>query len=97
MSRLAATSPEGVMGKSPLDRPGRRSPRRDDRLARAGALPYVRPAMRGSVLLFVSMGLLACHPASDEKPVSNNVPEPSQVGSGSGGMRKHQEIGRAHV
>ncbi len=46
--------------------------------------------MRGSVLLFVSMGLLACHPASDDKPVSNTAPEPSQVGSGSGGIRKHQ-------
>jgi FKBP-type peptidyl-prolyl cis-trans isomerase len=52
--------------------------------------------MRGSVLLFVSLGLLACHPASDDKPVSSTAPEPSQVGSGagsgagSGGIRKQQ-------
>jgi FKBP-type peptidyl-prolyl cis-trans isomerase len=46
--------------------------------------------MRGSVLSFVFLGLLACHPASDDKPVSNTAPEPSQVGSGSGGIRKRQ-------
>jgi peptidylprolyl isomerase len=36
------------------------------------------------------MGLLACHPASDDKPVSNKVSESTQVGSGSGGIRKQQ-------
>ena len=46
--------------------------------------------MRGSVLSFVFLGLLACHPASDDKPVSNTAPEPGQVGSGSDGIRKRQ-------
>ena len=62
------------------------------RLARGCVLPYVRPAMRGSVILFVSLGLVACHRGSDDKPISNTAPEQSQVGSGSGsgGVRKQQ-------
>jgi peptidylprolyl isomerase len=40
--------------------------------------------------LFVSLGLLACHSASDDQPVSNTAPEPSQAGSGSGSIRKRQ-------
>jgi FKBP-type peptidyl-prolyl cis-trans isomerase len=44
--------------------------------------------MRASVLLCVSIGSLACHPASDDKSISNTVPDPNQAGSGA--VRKHQ-------
>jgi peptidylprolyl isomerase len=47
-----------------------------------------RPAMRGSVILFVFLGLLACSRTNDDKP-SSNAPPPGP-GSGSGGLRKQQ-------
>src|SRR5215468_795499 len=58
------------------------------RLARAGVFSYVRPAMRGSVILFVFIGLLACSRTNDDKP-SSTAPPPGP-GSGSGGLRKQQ-------
>src|SRR5436309_13765995 len=45
-------------------------------------------AMRGSVILFVFMGLLACSRTNDDKPsATTSAPPP---GPGSGGVRKQQ-------
>lgn len=49
--------------------------------------------MRGSVILFVSLGLLACNRDSDSKPsATTSAPATSQAGSGagSGGVRRQQ-------
>jgi FKBP-type peptidyl-prolyl cis-trans isomerase len=50
---------------------------------------YVRPAMRGSVILFVFTGLLACSRTNDDKP-SATTASPPGPGSGSGSLRKQQ-------
>src|SRR3954469_13048335 len=55
---------------------------------RGGATAVNSARMRGSVLLFVSIGSLACHPASDDKSISNTVPAPNQAGSAA--VRKPQ-------
>lgn len=60
-----------------------------DRLARTGVFSYVPSAMRGSVILFVFMGLLACSRTNDDKPSATTAPPPGP-GPGSGSLRNQQ-------